>query len=332
MNIGDVGQILPLGTVVGGHVTPIDHLYFSPIEFNSPRDAYPVYAMANADIIEISVRRQVVGTGEERPPEYRIVMQHSCQTVSYFDLVTSLSQEILDQVPQLATRDHVGDIRIPIEAGQEIARIGGQTLDTAIYNMDLILPGFISPELYEAESWKIHTDDFYSYFSEALVEEMYTVTLRQEEPRSGKIDWDIPGKLIGNWFLEGTNGYEGIRDDKGAYWAGHLHIGYDAILSDNIWVSIGDYDGEALQFYVKGNSPAPEDVGVETGLVKYELTQRDNVNSIEEVLNYKRSENTVLGVILLQVLEDEKLKVEIFPGMTGNQVTGFSSDAVIYER
>src|SRR6266508_4495250 len=37
MDPKDVGIILPYGGMVGAHVTPIDHMYFSPIVFNFPR-------------------------------------------------------------------------------------------------------------------------------------------------------------------------------------------------------------------------------------------------------------------------------------------------------
>lgn len=338
MNPADFSHIIPLGLVAGAHVTPIDHLYFSPKNFRSPRDAYPVFAMADGYIVEISVRRHNTDSGSTRAAEYRIIMQHSCQTVSYFDLVTSLDQTILDQVPQLQTSDYFSDIKIPITAGQIIGRIGGQTLDTAVYNMNLTLPGFITPEMYIGEPWKIHTDDFFSYFSEPLLSQLLDKNLRTDEPRSGKIDTDLAGKLQGNWFTEGTNGYSGIEgvgvgNDGHGYWDGHLHIGHDNIKPTEIWVSIGDYGGNGPKhFYVKGNSPDPAEVSVESGLVKYELIQPQIFNSKTEVINYRRNEGQVLGVILLQVIDGERLKAEIFPGQTGININGFSSNATIYER
>ena len=40
----------------------------------------------------------------------------------------------------------------------------------------------------------------------------------------------------------------------------------------------------------------------------------------------------VQGVVLFQLIEDRKLKVEIFPGKEGSEVNGFTEDAKIYER
>src|SRR3989338_6645233 len=119
---------------------------------------------------------------------------------------------------------------LSLKAGQLIGRIGGQTLDTAVYNMNLILPGFITPKLYDGEFWKIHTDDFFSYFNEPLKSQLLAINPRKTPPLSGKIDYDQPGKLIGNWFKEGSGGYAGVTGNTGVgsngrgYWNGHLSI------------------------------------------------------------------------------------------------------------
>ncbi|MEK7152905.1 MAG: hypothetical protein AAB834_03085, partial [Patescibacteria group bacterium] len=97
MRIDDVETVTPLGMVAGAHVTPIDHLYFYPKE--GPRDTYPVYAMADGYIKEIAVRSVNVDSGKQRPPEYRITMQHSCQTISYYDLITKLDDSLLKTDP-----------------------------------------------------------------------------------------------------------------------------------------------------------------------------------------------------------------------------------------
>src|SRR3990167_8217263 len=59
----DVGSVQPYGIMVGAHVIPTDHGYFAPIIFNSPRDAYPVYAIADGYIVRASHRGQSVGDG-----------------------------------------------------------------------------------------------------------------------------------------------------------------------------------------------------------------------------------------------------------------------------
>lgn len=331
MNMDDVASFTPYGIVAGGHVTPVDHLYFYPKD--GPRDKYPVYAMADGEITSISVRGVNVDSGESRPPEYRYEIKHSCQTSTYFDLVTKIDQSILDVAPK-ADEGFSGSIKV--KGGQIVGWIGGQSLDTAVYNSTLVLPGFISPELYKAEPWKVHTDDFLSYFDEPLKSQINALNRRTAEPRSGKIDYDQPGKLIGNWFLEGTNGYagpeghEGVGSNGKGYWDGHLAIFYDAIFSDTVILSFGSYnDNGPMPFAVKNNAPDPADISKDSGVTKYELINMPNNFYPAEEQNQNTS---VLGVALFQVLAGEKLKVETFPGKTASQVSGFTSAAKTYER
>ncbi|MCA9349096.1 hypothetical protein KC878_03050 [Candidatus Saccharibacteria bacterium] len=332
MDIENVDSISPYGLTAGAHVTPIDHLYFYPK--NSDRDAFPVYAMADGYIVEVGARGVMVDSGESRPPEYRIIFQHSCQTVSYFDLVTKLDDIIAKQVGDLGSNGSKGSLRIPVKAGQEIGRIGAQSLDTAVYNFSITLPGFIHPEMYESEPWKVHTDDFYSYFSSSLQDKMLSKSTRQAKPYSGKIDYDIPGKLIGNWFKEGTNGYAGVSGSGGGtgsngYWVGHLALLYYANDPQYIIISLGDYQGSPKAFAVKGNTPDPATIGVDSGVVKYELIEAPNGGGGSVSINQN---SQVQATALFQVLENEKLKTEVFPGQSGAEITGFTDKALSYER
>lgn len=331
MNIADVSNVAPMGLTAGAHVTPIDHLYF--YQNPGPRDKYPVFAMADGTIIEIQVRNVSVDSGSSRPAEYRIVIQHSCQTISYFDLVTKLDSSILAKAPDAATKGFEG--RIDVKSGQIIGWIGNQSLDTGIYNLGMTLKGFIHPALYSAEPWKVHTDDFFSYFSESLKSQMLAKNPRTDEPRSGKIDYDQPGKLIGNWFKQGTNGYAGSgtnvgKGDGTGYWSTHLAIFYAAYNAKEIIVSIGSFvNNQPNAFSVAGNTPDPATITADSGIVKYELYKAEQGGS--KTIN-TNSNQPADGVILLQVLPGEKLKVEKFPGKTGAQVVGFTSAAEIYER
>lgn len=333
MNIKDVASVTPYGLIAGAHVTPIDHLYFYPKD--GPRDKYPVYVMADGEITSIGVRGVNVSTGESRPPEYRLEIKHSCHTSTYFDLITKLDQSVIDVAPKAATSGFNGSIKV--KSGQIIGWIGGQSLDTAVYNSTLVLNGFIHPKMYESEPWKVHTDDFFSYFEEPLRGQMLDLNPRTTEPRSGKIDYDQPGKLIGNWFVKGTNGYAGPKDmqnsagsnNKG-YWSTHLAVFYDAILTDTIILSFGEYDNQGpMPFAVKNNSPRPEDIGVSSGVVKYELITAPNPLAPTQP-SYQ--DTSVRGVALFEVLDGEKLKVEVFPDKTASQVSGFTNDFITYER
>lgn len=329
MDESDFSMILPYGMVVGSHVTPIDHQYFAPASMQSARDAYPVYAMADANLVTAEPRIKPEGT------EYRLVFSVSCKLFYYYDLVTSLEPNIMSEVEK--SKNSQG-LNLPVKAGELIGHIGGQTLDFAVWDMDSRLSGFVVPEHYKGELWKIHTVDPLDYYSDDLKQKALAKYIRTTDPRSGKIDYDIDGKLIGNWFLEGTGGYgNGSQMD---YWKNHLSIAPDYIDPTSIVVSMGDYGGKEQQLGVKGNVPDPATVSVDNGLIKYELVQKDwadssghqwNRTSFVQGLKASNGSN-IEGVVLLQLTEDRKLKFEAFPGKTADQVSGFDANVKIYER
>lgn len=325
----DFSMILPYGLTIGGHVTPIDHQYFSPEEYNSPRDKYPVYAMADANIVDISERTNEKGT------EYRFVFSISCKLFYYYDLVTSLAPDIKTQY-----ENKQRNLDVSVKEGQLVGYIGGQTLDFAVWDMDVSLSGFAVPEHYEGEAWKIHTADPLNYYTDELKAKALAKYIREQEPRSGKIDYDIDGKLIGNWFKEGTDGYvqEGKWQD---YWKGHLSIAPDAYDPTSIVVSMGDYDGKEMQFGIKGNAPDPAITDSGNGMIKYELIQKDWIDatgkhwdrmSVVKGIKAKNHDERVEGVVLIQMTENRKLRFEAFPNKTANQVSEFTSNAVNFER
>lgn len=329
MDVSDLSMIEPAGLLAAAHVTPIDHLYFYS-KGMTQRDANPVYAMADGFIVDddLAERGQTLQNGKLATGAIRIVVQHTCTFYSYYDLMTSLD-------PSIATKLQAGDKHIPIKAGQVIGRVGGQSLDTAVYNLDVKLPGFINPGTYSAEPWKIHTDDFFKYFSGQNLSGMLALNPRKTEPYGGKIDYDIAGKLRGNWFQVGTNGYAGPKDlprtntigDTG-YFSGHFSIAPDAVTTSKTNISFGSYQGKPQQFTALANNPDPADVGVDSGIVKYELTPYK-----QPTLSATAPDNTVQGTVLLQVIDGGKhLKMEAFPGKTAAQVSAFTSGAKTYER
>ncbi|MEE9513082.1 MAG: hypothetical protein V3V46_03305, partial [Anaerolineales bacterium] len=243
-------------------------------------------------------------------------------------------------------------MRIPIKAGDLIAYDGGTFgFDFSLHDEQITLPGFLVPESYRIEPWKVHTVDPYDYFEEPIRNALLTKNLRQVEPLGGKIDHDIQGRMVGNWFVVGTNGYAGSSEVGGlvkpdqqiGYWNTHLSIAFDPIDPNGVIVSIGLYDGRSAQFLVKDADPRPEETAVETGLVKYELIDWNYMHSSsgEPWGGLAREMATdiivapgvgVQGVVLLQMVADENLKMEAFPGMLAADVDGFTQAARLYER
>ncbi len=331
MDMSDVSTIMPIGTLAGAHVTPIDHLYFYPKDMTN-RDAAPVYAMADGYIISYGERSTRVDNGSAQKPEYQLYFQHSCSFLTYYDLLTSLDPSLKAEIDKTGGKN----LHIPVKSGQVIGRVGAQSLDTAVYNLDLTLKGFVNPDSYKTEAYKLHTDDFFKYFSASNKAEMLAKNPRKFEPVSGKIDYDIDGKLIGNWFEKGSNGYAGggqrVGNSNGqGYWTTHLAIVPDAITQNLIDLSFGDYNGQPTQFSAASGSPDPATVGQDSGVVKYEFV-RYTPSGPNPTGGVMTPSTQVVGTALFQLTDKRVLKMEVFPSKTAAQVSGFTTSAKTYVR
>lgn len=335
MDESDFSVVIPYGLMVGGHVTPIDHQYFAPIDYKSARDAYEVYAMADATITDIGERTNDRGT------EYRLVFSITCNYFYYYDLVTSLTPEIKKVYDDANGGQIRKAINIKVKAGELIGRIGGQTLDFAVWDTTKPLKGFIFPEHYKAENWKLYTADPLDYYTDELKAKVLARSPRIAEPISGKIDYDNDGKLIGNWFEDGTNWYGGKTNGTGGeYWGGHLSFAPDHYNPSHFVISIGDFGGEPKQFTTVTNTPDPIGVTVDSGLVKYELVQwgytdTDGTpwfgNTVIKGPKVK-PQTGVQGCALVQLKDARSIQFESFPKQSCSAVAVFTAKAKTYIR
>jgi hypothetical protein len=329
-----VAFIFPMGGMIGSHVTPIDHLYYVSYDFELGNDAavdINVYAPGNGTVTSIQHMSVAAGDTPIVVDDYRLVVKHSSTTSSIYIHIDELSDKLAAVDPGLG---EYASVNVQVSAGEVIGTYGG-SVDYNIVDEEVTLD-FINPESYASEPWKIHCPDPFDYFNSSIRNIMVEKCLRSHEPIGGKICYDREGRLVGTWFEEGTNGYAGI--DQNRYWAGHLSIAYDSIDPDAIVVSIGTYIDSARQFCVKGNAPNPANISVNE-LVVYELTDIEYMknetmwdrNNLVKGLKISDSEH-VQGVILLQLVEDRKVKVELFPGKTGTEVQGFTDNFRFYVR
>ncbi|MEE8465421.1 MAG: M23 family metallopeptidase [Dehalococcoidia bacterium] len=368
MDLEGLGSIVPMGRMQSSHVTPVDHTYFLPRSISEMEDqaaafaagapalpwdpGYDAYSPADGQITEI-------GTFPFRPApagytgvvgNYRLVIWHSCTTYSIFIHTSTLSQEILDVTGEIKSGDTWFPGRdgetVMVKAGQALGKVGTHGFDFGVHDTDVLLPGFVIPERYDGEPWKVHTVDPFAYFTEPLRSSLQGKSLRSASPQGGKIDYDIDGRLVGNWFLDGTVDYSGqidlslCTDELCNYWSGHLAIAYDHIDPDQVRISIGrdlGIDPEKCRvcqgvYAVSAGSPDPADVSVETGLVKYQLVARDFVNRSENPERTRPLEDQPLGVLLVQLEDDRTIRMEVIPDKTTGQVQGFSGAALVYRR
>ena len=339
MQMIDIAYLTPYGQVIGAHITPIDHMYFEPFNRELGPDIYEVRAIQDGIIYKIGKREIVTDTGEKKDfADWRLDIAHNCTFTSYFDLMTSVIPEIeKGYEDEKSGRGFNGLI---IKAGQLLGYTGGQTLDFGVYDYEIVLPGFITPSLYDHEYWKVHTVDPFQYFPDEISKELLKKMIRTIKPQAGKIDYDVDGTLSGNWFEQGTNGYAGNNWQN--YWIGHLSVSPHE-LDPSYWrVGIGHIEVFNNSFLIKGNID-PLKVKINSGIVIYELYQKrlykndydyvwwDEPKKEDDVFGVQQWGNSQ-GIIMFQMLENRLLKSEVFIGKSKDDAIDFTENAKLYER
>ncbi len=344
-----ITDILPMGKVSAqsGHVTPTDHLY---VHRSVPSGQDEDYVLAPAEGIIVKITRfgsdkllDRDDTSSPMVPDYRLILMHSCSLFTIFihlgELVPDIASKTGD-IPLGGTWSSDKSRPIAIEAGDPIAKFGQLSLDWGVHDAETTLAGFVVPEHYKWEPWKIHTVDPFQYYDEPLKSALISKVVRKVDPRAGKIDYDVEGTIAGNWFKEGTIDYFGGRSGAIGYWEGHLSIAYSYIVPSQVRISIGvdtEIDEEMYcricggSYGVRANLPDPMTVTPETGLVKYELMSRRDAGRSDHVAKEQLG-TTSLGTFLVQHLGDRTIRVEVIAGKTPNEVSVFSDASLIYRR
>ena len=338
----DLSHIFPLGLMTGSHVTPVDHQYYYWANLDVPLEAYPVFSPADGVVVQVDYMHD----------DYRLIIEHSCDVFTIWIHLEELAGPLAHLNEAFGSRNHSFD-RIPVSAGELIAYDGGTNgFDFSVHDDRVVLPGFVDPTSYVVEPWKVHTVDPYDYFDEPVRSQLLTKNVRQVEPLGGKLDHDVPGTLMGNWFVEDTNGYAGnstitgivTPDQQVGYWSTHLAIAPDPIDPRAIFVSLGSYDGRTAQYAIGNLDPHPALATAESGLVKYELVGSQYIiestgqpwfgvtrMAVPDIVVHVYPQH-VEGTVLLQLLDDHRLKAEAFADLRADQVNDFTTAAKIYER
>ena len=354
IDIDYIAAVEPQGELTGfytGHITPGDHVGFQYDPAGPPRN---VYALADGYLKRVERQPSPQGFGITADVKnYHLYFEYSCSLFGSYVHVTELDPAVATADPELQELDsgpHPDDTtslypNIPVKAGQLIGQaeafglLGMLTVDTAV-----TLSGFVTPSRYSGEPWKIHSVPPFDYFAEPLRKQLLSKNPRTIEPIGGKIDFDVAGTLAGNWFLDGAN-YSGnaergwCGDYYCSYWNTHLAFVYDFVDQNQVRVSIGYDSGLYPQgpYGVKGNSPDPTTVSVDSGLVTLELVDLENRDAEVGITTFgkplvTRGTDNVVGVMLVQMLDDRSVKMEIIPGANAAQELGFSEAATVYQR
>lgn len=331
LDLDRVVYFIPMG---GPNVQPKDHGgFFLKDPYNFPA-SIPVFAVADGVVIMVSGGIREVPAIEDAPQnvwgkkyeDHLIILQVSKTLFVNYAHVTTFHKDFAARISNIPTDESIIDVALEVSAGDTLGFVGPHgAMDFSMTDRNLKLD-FLNPSRYPQDH--IYSADVYDYFSTPIRDNMLQVGYRKVPPYGGKIDYDKPGKIIGNWFLENTSSY--------VQWSRQLAICYYHIFPDRITISDGspmrDVPGIAGPgapdvWWVKGNAPAPENMGIENGIVKYELIYPKDYR---DTYTYIDSLYPTQGVMLVQALQNEKLKVEIFKGQTS--ASSFTTAAKIYER
>lgn len=352
--LGDIKFVEPIGELREGHIIPGDHGGF---DYKTSPTSSPVKVFVPADGFLVNVEKHPYTPPAGYPKDtqhYHVYLEHSCTFFTGFVHLTEFSPEILaadKQLEQLTkdrgTQQKQAVFRIPVKAGQQLGTawsfglLGMVTVDLTQTNK-----GYLNPESYKGENWRIHSVAGLEYFEEPLEEKLSSKNPRVADPRGGKIDFDIEGKLSGNWFEKDTGGFRDLNvapkqcgNFPCPYWDGHIAFVYDYIDPLQLRISIGHDWGLSgrTPFGVKGNGPDFKDIGVEKGLVKYELValkdiSREKGYDAASALITVNDETKVVGTLFVKLEDKNSIKVEIFPGKIKDQVSNFTPNARVYVR
>lgn len=327
-----VEYITPFGLMFGSHVTPVDHQYFQ--NFLDPDREINVYTPGAGRVVSMQhFGAPVSEDSRGLVDDYRLVIEHTCSISSIFIHIDSLTERLAAHDPGVGGYASISE---PVAAGELIGTFT-QNVDFNLVDLDYVNSGLLDPSSYEQEPWKIHVPDTFDYFTPDIRKELEQLSLRSVEPLAGRFAYDIDGRLVGNWFLEGTNGYGGNDQDR--YWGGHLSFAYDHLDPSMIVISIGTFDGRSRQFAVLGNSPHPAEVSVESGLTVYDLVEWDYAvdgqrwDRVTHAANIEAVPgDRVVGVVAVQLVADRELRVEVIPASTSSDYSGFGLNTATFSR
>lgn len=348
-NIGPVGA---LTAPVAGHVIPNDH---NAIGYSGGES--DVIMPADGYLVMVERHRYTPPPGMPQVNHYHLYFEHSCMLYTALLHISEFDPALLDasqELRELDTKELEMDSeniwpRIHLEAGQRIGVskywnfVGTLAVDTNVYKHHS------NPESYSGAPWRLHATSIFEYYRDPLRSLLYDRIPRTVDPRAGKANYDMDGRLIGGWFREGTGGMAGNVTEHMqcgnipcSYWMGHLSFVYDYMEPEKIRIQIG-YDLSPVlrgPYGLRGNAPDPAEISKESGIAKLELVELRDVTPERGLEGYvpggepyfTENKDEVVATLLVEMIDDMTIRVEVFVGKEASQVSGFTDDAVIYRR
>jgi hypothetical protein len=284
------------------------------------------------DISQISV---IVPLGNLNPPDHTLPTNHAYffhPSVADAEVrapaagtVTTIQRGADDQVmieTSPGFQFYLGHVRLDagivqgakINAGQRlgVTATAAGAMDLGVINNAVTL-FFVRPERYILGT--LHGDSPLKYFPEPLRGDLYAKVSRAGSDKDGQITFDRAARLAGNWF---TSDLQPAVTENFGNGPKHLSFARDVAEPDRIRISIGGSLSMTGAFFVQSGAVDPADVSVSTGLVRYQLF-------------FSAQAQLPAGVLLVQMLADDRLKVEAVAN-TSTVPSDFTERALDYVR
>lgn len=322
---------------MGALFTPYqeDHGGFFHLEISEDEPSIPVIAPAGGQVVEIRTHE-----GSIDGVEHAVRLRVSNSIELLWGHVGRLSERLAPEAGPLGTSR---DVRIPVDAGEVIGRVARTALDLSV-NDATIETDILHPEFYSSSN--PHAAPLEDYYQEPLRSRIIDLTLRDTEPRTGRMGYDVAGTLSGLWYLEGSDprGPEFREDIAFHFGYHHLVTWRSQVIDGRAYVErYSGAGGDLLwSFWIKG-SPRWDQITPGSGRVKFEMIRsRSGLAgswpdwTLEDTSGLDDSTQTE-SILLVEMLDGDTIRLERFdaPGDDGiapDDVTGFTENARTYFR
>ena len=286
--LSEIRWITPLGNLnPPDHALPTHHIYFY---------------FANPNIGESPVARR---TAFMAPGDGTVsdIFSSSIPDIKIFVRVNSTMSYYIDHV--------IPDVPITrgmtLTAGQRLGSTGSSFgVDLGVVNNNLTL-AFVNPSRY-AQGDSLHADAPLKYYEEPLRTTLYDKVQRLGSERDGKIDFDVPGRLSGNWFVQGGSA--------------SLSFVYDTYDPSQVRISVTSGFTVSGVFSIAAGELDPRSVSPADGKVRYALSR--------SITGPNPASGGPVARMLVQMLDGQRIQVETFGLAEG--ADAFTSRSWIFTR
>jgi hypothetical protein len=169
---------------------------------------------------------------------------------------------------------------------------------------------FVRPDRYIPGT--LHADSPLKHFDEPVRSQLYAKVAAKDG--DGKINFDVPDRLAGNWFLPDL-----AASATETFGNGFKHLAFvrDVSNPDLVRISIGGTLSITGAFYVQPNAPDPAAVSIDNGRIGYSLL-------------FNPAATVAAGTLIVQMIAGDRIRVQTFPA--GTPLTADFTDAITYVR